>query len=137
MNYNGYYRVSILGKPSLTCSNPNDRFTVSSNNGNGKLTYKVGLLTLDESMMAGLAWDANDSNSYLSNGKVWWTMTPTLQSSVYMYIGVNHSMLDNVQPAYTSNGAGGVRPVISLNKNMKITAGDGSENNPYKFETEE
>ena len=40
-------------RPSLVCANTNDKFTVSSTNGNGKLTYPVGLITLDEVVLAG------------------------------------------------------------------------------------
>ena len=41
--------------PTLTCSRNLDKFTVSSSNGNGALTYPIGLITADEAMYAGAA----------------------------------------------------------------------------------
>ena len=64
--YGAYNRISGGGaasyaNPSLICPNDNNggklsKFTVSdTTNGNGKLTYKVGLLTADEIVFAGMS----------------------------------------------------------------------------------
>ncbi len=50
-----------------------DRY-VSDTRGNGSLTYPIGLLTVDEKMMAGL-YNVNYSN-YLYKGNKYWSMTP-------------------------------------------------------------
>ena len=116
--------------PSLECRK-NDAFTKNETSiGNGALTYPIGLLTLDEGALAGYAW-YEESDTYLSNGQVWWTMSPSLQSAVYMYMGVIHSMTDNVHTAYRTGTAGGVRPAISLKNICKIEAGDGTKENPF------
>ncbi len=128
--FNANHRVAGSGEISLTCSNPNDRFTMLQENGNGTLDYPIGLLTLDEGALAGYAW-YEESDTYLSNGQVWWTMSPSLQSAVYMYMGVIHSMTDNVHTAYRTGTAGGVRPAISLKNICKIEAGDGTKENPF------
>ncbi len=122
---------TMSGAPNLDCPNPNDRFTVSTSNGNGLAKYPVGLITLDEAMLAGFAWNIDDQSNYLYNGKVWWTMSPTLVSVQLGYIGVLHSMADNVTTVYTTGGAGGVRPAVSLKNSVIIGGGDGSANNPF------
>ena len=68
--YSGYNRKHVLYKPSVECSSVRDRFTKSSEIGNGKLTYPVGLLTYDEVVLGGV------TDSYLSGNK-FWTMTPS------------------------------------------------------------
>ena len=84
--FNANHRVAGSGEISLTCSNPNDRFTTLQENGNGTLDYPIGLLTLDEGALAGYAW-YEESDTYLSNGQVWWTMSPSMctaaRSSVF------------------------------------------------------
>ena len=128
--FGGLYRA-MNGTPKLTCTNRNDRFTTSEENGNGLARYPIGLITLDEAMLAGFAWNQDDESNYLYNGKVWWTMTPSLISVQLDYIGVLHSMADNVTTVYVTGGAGGVRPSISLNHSARISGGDGSVDNPF------
>lgn len=130
-------RVSTLYKPSMACVNANDRYTVSSTNGNGVLTYPIGLLTADETALAGFAWFEDSETTYLNNGHLWWTMSPSLLSANYAYMDVVYSMLDNVHVGYTTAGAittGGVRPSISLNNSTKIVSGNGTRENPYIVE---
>jgi len=122
---------ALDGKPSLKCINKNDSFTTSTDNGNGKNTYPVGLITLDEALLAGFSWNTDDNTNYLYNGKVWWTMSPTLNSVQLGYIGVLHSMADNVNTVYVSANAGGVRPSIVIKNGIKIKDGNGSSSNPF------
>lgn len=133
LTFNANYRVSELGKPSLVCSNKNDKFTTSESTGNGSLEYPIGLITLDEANLAGFAWYV-DSETYLSNDNVWWTMSPSLQSANYMYVGVVHSMTDNVHTAYNGGSSGGVRPSIVLKNYVKIKDGNGTKENPFIIE---
>ena len=73
ISYFGFY--NRLGKsPSLECS-AKDSFTVSPNNGNGKLTYPIALLTGDEVMLAGGTTSSN-SSYYLYYSSSYWLMTP-------------------------------------------------------------
>lgn len=131
INFSGYKRISTNKAPSLKCTNPSDRFTVSTDNGNGALTYPTALLTMDETALAGYVWFQDSDNNYLNNDKVWWTMTPTLLSVGNVYLGVVYSIMDNVHAAYTSNGAGGVRPSISLKYGVKVLDGNGADYNPF------
>ena len=130
ISFGGLTRV-MNGTPNLKCPNNNDKFTTSEENGNGLAHYPIGLITLDEAMLAGFAWNVDDDTNYLYNGKVWWTMSPTLVSVQLGYIGVLHSMADNVTTVYVSGGAGGVRPSISLNHSARIKDGNGSVENPF------
>ncbi len=80
--YGSYYRL-LKGEPSLEC--PKDKlkgnlskFTVSDkDNGNGDLDYKIGLLTVDELMFAGLYrinyddYDAKPTSSYLRTSSMY------------------------------------------------------------------
>ena len=135
INFSGYNRLFTNKDPSLICTNPSDRFTVSTNNGNGALTYPTALLTMDETALAGYVWYQASDNNYLNNGKVWWTMTPTLLSVGNVYLGVVYSIMDNVHAAYTSNDAGGVRPAISLKYGIKVSGGNGTHYNPFTIES--
>ena len=67
-------------------------------------------------------------NGYLNNGLSWWTLTPSTAYSVrqvYSSIGL--------ATTNTSN-AGGIRPAVNLKSNVRIVAGYGTENNPYRLE---
>ena len=131
-------RLSILNKPSVNCANLNDKYTVSSENGNGVLTYPIGLLTADEVAFGGYGWFQDSPSSYLNNGNLWWTMSPSLLSANFAYLDVVYSILDNVHAGYTTSSssltAGGVRPAISLKKGTVILSGMGTADDPFIVE---
>ena len=114
-------------KPSVTCPNINDSFTVSSNNGNGALTYPVALLTADEKTLTGYG-----NSSYLSSGS-WWTLSPNYFAG---YAGgaarVNGFAAGAGLGHYFGlDIGGGVRPSVSLKPGTKSFDGDGTVNDPY------
>ena len=131
--YNAYGKIQA-GTFSLVCSNKNDSFTVTeSSNGNGKLTYPVGLLTSDEVMLAGGGSSTNNSY-YLYTGQSWWTM-----SSRSFDAGAAQIIVQNDGYAGSANVAQiiGVRPSISVKSAIKIaTGGDGTSTSPYEFVVE-
>lgn len=123
--------------PTLKCVNKNDRFTKSTTLGNGKLTKKVGVVTVDEVMYAGAT--SSESNAYYlyeilndsSNGS--WTMSPMAFSNggIYSSCVFNGAIYVNPDICYfTSNYA---VPVISI-KGDAIISGTGTSNNPFKVE---
>ena len=66
----------------LMCPQKNDAFTVSdTTNGNGALTYPVGLLSTDEIVLAG-GWSATNSGYYLYSGQYWWASSPSVSHSL-------------------------------------------------------
>ena len=123
--------------PSLVCQNQNDKFTVDSKNGNGKLTNPVGLITLDEVVLAGFntkysnSGDYQDITNYLYTNTHYWTFSPVLMND-YGNAGVG--FVDGagfVGLAFVRN-ARGVRPVVSLADGTLVNSnGDGTSTNPY------
>ncbi len=122
--------------PSLICSQKNDKFTVSETNGNGALTYPVGLITLDEVVLAGFntyysnTTDYNDQTNYLHTNVNYWSLSP-----VMMYEN-NRGSVGCVRNTYVSdhytNSTSGVRPVISLKSGTVVEpTGSGTTTNPY------
>ena len=134
--YSSLTRNYINHTPSLKCTNYNDRFTVNSSIGNGALTYPVGLITLDEAVVAGgLAYDVNTSSFitntdyYLYTGYLlYWTMTPVDFSDGNASVGFAYvyGVLNN-GGVY---GSYGVRPVVSLRSDA-ISGGSGTMTDPF------
>jgi hypothetical protein len=125
INLNFKY-ISIPTTPSLKCTNENDKFTVESSNGNGALTYPVGLLTVPEAKLANYG-----SSNYLNNGQNVWLASP-------FYFGNGGAFARRVSSSgFSSNntyGLHGVRPSVSLKPGTNITLGDGSFTNPFVIE---
>lgn len=117
---------------SLHCKNINDQFTVSSENGNGVLTYPIGLLTATEGIYAGGILDKANASYYLYTGQYYWLMTPyTFQDNyafIYRHISSGGIINGNVVGNY------GVRPAISLKAGTTAISGDGTATNPYVIE---
>ena len=147
--YGAYNRIlggkaTSYANPSLICPNDNNggklsKFTVSDTiNGNGNLTYKIGLLTADELAYAGYAPNLYSyDTTYLqenATGHFWWTMSPTAFSgevdgfSVWLIFGENGNFI--CPPATVESG---IRPAISLISSTNVT-GEGTEKNPYIVE---
>ena len=117
--------------PELTCPNSNDRFTVSTDNGNGALTYPVALLTADEVAFAGAVTGVDNTNYYLYIAKPGWTITPYVFSTNAgnFYMGDSPSSSN-----WNSNTLLAVRPAISLKAGTTAISGDGTAMNPYVIE---
>ena len=125
--------------PSLVCTNANDKFTVSESYGNGKLTYPVGLITLEEAVLAG--YNTNKSNTsdyknttnYLNTGQNYWTFSPVLMykyGNDYATVGYGNGT-GYVSDAHVDSPYG-VRPVVSLISGTLVEFdGDGTSTNPY------
>ncbi len=124
-NNTGYYEMNN-NKISYECYNINDRLTVNNEYGSKVLTYPIALITKNELINAGL--DIYKDNSFLSFNDSYWTMTPAYYngSDAYNFV-VNN---DVINESKVSNKAG-VRPVITINKNVKVISGDGSIDYPY------
>ena len=129
--FSAYNRVWNTHSPNLTCSRDIDKFTTSSSNGNGSLTYPVGLLTVDEIMLAGLAGAGSEiyNNSYyLYTGNYWWAGSVDFFDYGYAYgFGVDS---DHFGSSYVNYSVPGVRPCISLALGIEIT-GSGTVDDPY------
>lgn len=138
--YQGSGRVGInvgVTKPTLTCSQLNDRFTVSNSIGNGALKYPIGLMTADETVFAGATGgfqgkntDANNFEYYLYiGGQHSWTMTPHRSDTINIMLvaGAEGNIGNEVSKAENVL----VRPVISIKNDIMIVDGNGTKISPY------
>lgn len=117
---------SLRTPTDLTCPDIEDRFTVSSTIGNGKLTYPIALITKPEASLITTSTGSNASPIGYSSG--YWTMSP---SEFYSY-GPGIYYVGSSNPvSVTTNLAQNVKPAISLKPGIKFTGGDGSMSNPY------
>ena len=130
--YGAYGRLYKSKSPILTCPTASDKFTVSTSNGNGALTYPVGLITADEVAMAGGVYKTNNSLYYLYTNQFYWLGSPYYSLSRGYAYGFNVNSLGGLE--YSSlYGDIGIRPVISLSSKAKLT-GDGTWNNVFEVE---
>ena len=116
--------------PTLKCSQlSNDMFTVSgSSKGNKALANPVGLITADEVVFAGGKGGTNNSSYYLYTGQNYWTMSPFDFYDGHADVFFVHSNGNlNYSNVY---GAIGVRPVINLSADVKVT-GSGTSSDPF------
>ena len=119
--------------PNIACPNETDRFTVSSANGNGALTYPVGLLTADEVIMAGARGNSGTSNDtyYLYTGRDYWSLSPRYFSDRFAN-EFNVSDYGYLIDDYVHHVNWGLRPVVSLKLGTEFeTGGNGTPTNPY------
>lgn len=142
-NYAPYQRIQNKTL-TLNCANEMDRFTVDSSTGNGKLTYPIGLLTIDETSYAGSGFSSlkslylyNNSNNVSSTGEGnWWTMSPASWGSSQINYRIFGSANNGSITANPVDFSSYIRPVISLKGDNEWKSGDGSSSNPYEIVTE-
>ena len=158
-NYGARTRLDTYKTPTYDCTDTNDKFTVDTSTGNGKLTYPIALMTADEVSFAGglyanynaNAWyfrnakegtlttsSSSTDASYSSTGSTyWWLLSPfywfgsSARASVF-YVG--GSSLPGFLGDYFVDGTRGVRPAVSLKSCVKTSGGDGSASAPYTIE---
>ena len=138
-DYGAYNRLASTKQPTLKCPNDNNggklsKFTVDdTTNGNGNLTYKIGLLTADEIAFAGsIAYTYNRSTYLQENTGTtwWWSLSPSYFYGSFADVwGVGSGRLGD----YGVGDYRGLRPVISLISSTNVT-GDGTSENPYVVE---
>ena len=118
---------------TLKCPNKRDKFSVTSDYGNAKLTYPVALITSDEVTLAGGKFKTKNTYFYLSmlSLKIK-TMSPAYYNSadgVANTVGLStNGML--TQYDYLNIGSV-IRPVLNIRSDVLISSGDGTLDNPY------
>ena len=134
-NSKGIYYYGACGrlypnkKPILTCPTASDKFTVNESNGNGALTYPVGLITADEIAMAGGLWNTNNSSYYLYTNRYYWSGSPiSFDSRGYANEFIVRSS-GNLN-IYSLDSGAGFRAVVSLSSKAKLS-GSGTYNDVY------
>ena len=142
--YFGAYTRLITNKtPTYDCTDTNDKFTVDTSTGNGKLTYPIALMTADEVSFAGGLYGTNAPTWYYynsANGSStgstwWWLLSPFSWNGSYARVFI---VCGSSYPGYLNynsvNRTLGVRPAISLKSCIKYSTGDGSASAPYTIE---
>ena len=132
--YKGYYGPwsdnFLYRTVQLKCNQQNDRFTTDDESiGNGDLTYPIGLITKDESILAG-GYNLNNNNFFLFTGNAFWTMTSHSFNATYASMSKIYSS-GSADSSDSVNNIGGVRPIINLKPNS-LKLGDGTASNPYR-----
>ena len=138
--FGAYTRLLTNKTPSYDCTATEDKFTVDTSTGNGKLTYPIALMTADEVSFAGglyltsaPTWYYYNSANKSSTGSTdWWLLSPSNWNGSNAYVfnvygSSNPGFLNN----YFVSNTNGVRPVISLKSCIKYSTGNGSASDPY------
>ena len=121
---------SYNNKMMLTCPQQNDAFTVNdTNNGNGALTYGVGLVTTDEVALAG-GVNFENSKYYLHSGQYYWTMSPDYFRGTGAAYERNVTSYGGAYNSHNVNSTFGARPVFNL-KSEVLLQGTGTASDPY------
>ena len=144
--FGAYTRLNTNKTPSYDCAATEDKFTVDSSTGNGKLTYPIALMTADEVSFAGGLYGNNAPIWYYSNSLLesstgdtyWWLLSPyhCYGSGAYVFVvdgSSNPGYLNYSNVDHTS----GVRPAVSLKSCIKYSTGNGSASDPYTIKETE
>ena len=130
--YGAFIRLLTNRTPTFECQNNSDLYTVaSSSQGNKVLDYPIGLITADEVVYGGLAYNDTTINNYLYTEQNYWTMTPSFFDGSYPFVFYVSSS-GNFSRYFVSDSFG-VRPVINLSADVTIT-GSGTVFDPYKVQ---
>ena len=138
--YGADTRLETNKTPTYDCTNVNDKFTVDTSTGNGKLTYPIALMTADEVSFAGgvyakeaIAWpwyNNNSENGSSTGSSWWWLLSPFHWDNSYAYVFIASNSFGKFG-GNSTRMTNGVRPVLSLKSCVKISGGDGSASDPY------
>ena len=134
--YGANIRLTSTKQPTLICPDDNNggklsKFTVSdTTNGNGNLTYKIGLLTADEIAFSGSIAYTDNRSTYLQENTgttYWWSLSPYFFDGDYasVWYVISGYLID-----YYVDYFDGLRPAISLVSSTNVT-GNGTSDNPY------
>ncbi len=122
--YSSYARIITNKIPTFNCLS-------------NSFTSKIGILSIDEVVMAGAYPDGSNTHYYLYNNEItdsWFTMSGAKGSDTT----INLFMIDTsgkIKSDVAGSAYHSVRPVINLIKNTQVT-GDGTIDNPYQIVTE-
>ncbi|NLL01912.1 MAG: hypothetical protein GX265_02695, partial [Mollicutes bacterium] len=134
-SYAPRFRIYTEKNPTLKCALKNDRFTtIDTIKGNGALTYPVGLITIDEAMIAGLIYGTQNVNNYLFVFFPYYTMSPyaffDIDKEATIWAIDYHANISGTSVTRTVE-YDSLRPVINLKADIIVT-GEGTLTNPYR-----
>ena len=133
-------RLNTNKTPSYDCTTTEDKFTVDTSTGNGKLKYPIALMTADEISYAGGVYFSGAPTWYYTNSSLksstgtqgWWLLSPEIWNDSHAWV---FFVRGSSNPGFLNFGyvlnTYGVRPAVSLKSCVKTSGGDGSATNPY------
>ena len=148
-NFGARTRLDTNKTPSYDCAATEDKFTVDSSTGNGKLTYPIALMTADEVSFAGGVMYTNASTWYYYNSAKgsstgstwWWLLSPEFWYDSGAYVsqvfGSDHPGYLDYRRVGDARDSSGVRPAVSLKSCVKTSGGNGSASDPYTIKETE
>ena len=125
-----YTRLVTNSMPTLKCQNVKDKFKINTSNGNGALTYPVGLITADEIVYAGGKQGDNNNSFYLYNGNDYWTLSSFIYDLQGAALGFTLDSKGRLVSGIVVDSYG-MRPVVSLKPGTLLSGGDGSSASPF------
>ena len=142
--FGAYTRLYTNKIPTYDCTTTEDKFTVDTSTGNGKLTYPIALMTADEVSFSGGIMSTNAATWYYYNSAngsstsstLWWLLSPSSWSVGYASVfSVGGSFFPGFLDKDNGNvsSRGSVRPAISLKSCIKYSTGNGSASDPYEI----
>ena len=134
----GAYARYLASAAQFICPEPaRDLYTtVDSSVGNKALTYPVGLITYDEIVFAGIDQRHINKLSWAYSIQHYWTMSPSVFYATKSYAKEWNLVNDGYLYIGSSvGGSNGVRPVINLKSDVKISGGTGTANDPFIIDT--
>ena len=136
--YGAYIRLITNKAPTFECENDSNLYTTSgSEDGNGALSYPIGLISSDEVAYAGGLYNTTNEDYYLYTGQNYWTMSPYNFNRDFAYACIflvdSAGWLTSDGGVYLVTNPFGVRPVINLKADITL-AGSGTSSDPYTVE---
>ena len=139
--FGAYTRLDTNKTPTYDCATTEDKFTVDTSTGNGKLTYPIALMTADEVAFAG-GVDAtnaetwyyyNSANGSSTGSTDWWLMSPDFwdDRDAFVFGVYGGSSSPGRLDSYRVGSTYGVRPAVSLKSCTLYSTGNGSASDPY------
>ena len=137
-SYFGTYGRYVQNTAQFTCPNiERDLYTTTDSSiGNNALTYPVGLITYDELIFAGMDGNHINKLSWIYSVQNYWTMSPSNFSATNK-LSIEWGASNNgyINHWWNVGDGVGVRTVINLKPDVKITGGTGTANDPFIVDT--
>ena len=137
-SYFGTYGRYVQNTAQFTCPNiERDLYTTTDSSiGNKALTYPVGLITYDELIFAGMDGNHINKLSWIYSVQNYWTMSPSNFSATNK-LSIEWGVSNNgyINHWWNVGDGVGVRTVINLKPDVKITGGTGTANDPFIVDT--
>ena len=131
-----YGRYAVNAAQFICPESERDLYTASDSNiGNKALTYPVGLITYDEMVFAGMDNKHTNKLSWIYSTQHTWTMSPSYFSTSNGHVFEWRLSGTGYLRSDWENGYFGVRPVMNLKTDVKISGGAGTANDPFVVDT--